>query len=157
MADAGGEVACGGFDSPLLGQLAELRAGRCGTEPSAEDGPAAWAAPSGLATAGPSGNADVPAPVRVAFQALDLMPEAMRSIGFDPAPRRGICGALPERAGCRAARPGRHRLRPVSGAGTPRPGMARDGVRDLAGRIVLGRRRGHVPRDDRSLAALPRG
>jgi hypothetical protein len=75
-----------GFDSLLLRQLAELRAGRRGTDPSAQDGPAAWAAPSGMAIAGPSGNADVPAPFRVAFQALDLMPEAMRSIGFDPAP-----------------------------------------------------------------------
>jgi len=75
-----------GFDSPLLRQLAELRAGRRGTEGSAQDGPAARAAPSGLAIVGPSGNADVPAPFRVAFQVLDLMPEAMRSIGFDPAP-----------------------------------------------------------------------
>jgi hypothetical protein len=76
-----------GFDSPLLRQLAELRAGRRGSEPSAEDGTAAWAAPSGMSIVGPSGNAVVPASFRVAFQALDLMPEAMRSIGFDPAPQ----------------------------------------------------------------------
>jgi hypothetical protein len=75
-----------GFDSPLLRQLAELRAGRHGTEPSAADGPASWAAPRGLAAAGLSGNARVPAKFTVASQALDLMPEVMRSIGFDPDP-----------------------------------------------------------------------
>jgi hypothetical protein len=75
-----------GFDSPLLRQLAELRARRHDTGPSAENGPANWNAPRGLATADPSGTAGVPAKIRVALQALDLMPGAMRSIGFDPGP-----------------------------------------------------------------------
>lgn len=75
-----------GFDSPLLRQLAELRAGRHDTGLPAENGPANWNAPLGLATAGPSGTAGVPAHFRAALQALDLMPEAMQSIGFDPAP-----------------------------------------------------------------------
>jgi hypothetical protein len=75
-----------GFDSSLLRQLAELRAGLQDTEPSAEKGPARWTAPAGLAMAGPSGNAHLSAKFRVAFQVMDLMPEAMRSIGFDPAP-----------------------------------------------------------------------
>ncbi|HXB49830.1 MAG TPA: hypothetical protein VNW50_18865 [Streptosporangiaceae bacterium] len=78
-----------GFDSPLLRQLAELRAGRHDTGLPAEDGPANWSEPRGLAIAGPSGNAHVRAQFRVALQALDLMPEAMRSIGFDPAPADG--------------------------------------------------------------------
>ena len=75
-----------GFDSPLLRQLAGLRPGRRGTGPPAGDGPASRAAPRGLTIAGLSGNAGVPARFGIAFQALDLMPEAMRSIGFDPAP-----------------------------------------------------------------------
>ena len=75
-----------GFDSPLLRQLAELRSGQHGTGPFAEKGPAGWAAPRGLTIADPSGNAGVPARFRVAFQLLDLMPEVLRSIGFDPAP-----------------------------------------------------------------------
>jgi hypothetical protein len=72
-----------GFDSPLLRQLAELRPGRHGTGPSAGAGLRVRAAPRGLF---PSGNAHVPAQFRVALQALDLMPEVLRSIGFDPAP-----------------------------------------------------------------------
>lgn len=75
-----------GFDSPLLRQLAGLQAGRHGAEPSAGAGRANWAAPRDFAIAGTPGNAGVPAQFRVARQALDLMPQALRSIGFDPAP-----------------------------------------------------------------------
>jgi len=75
-----------GFDSPLLRQLAELQVRRRDTGPSAEDGLVSWAAPRGVAIVGPSGTAGVPAQFRVALQALDLMPEVLRSIGFDPAP-----------------------------------------------------------------------
>src|SRR5260370_5920626 len=75
-----------GFDSPLLRQLAELRSGHHGTGPFAEKGPAGWTAPRGLTIADPSGTSGVPAQFRDAFQALDLMPEGLRSIGFDPAP-----------------------------------------------------------------------
>jgi hypothetical protein len=74
-----------GFDSPLLRQLAELQVRRHDTGLPAEDGLVTWAAPRGLATSHPSG-AGVPAQFRVARQARDLMPEVMRSIGFDPAP-----------------------------------------------------------------------
>jgi hypothetical protein len=81
-----GKWLAAGFDSPLLRQLAELPVRRRGTGPSAEDGLAAWAAPRGVAIVGPSGTAGGPAQFRVALQALDLMPEALRSIGFDPAP-----------------------------------------------------------------------
>ena len=75
-----------GFDSPLLRQLAELRSWRHDTGLPAEDGLVNWTAPVGQATARASGTADGPAKFRAALQALDLMPEAMRSIGFDPAP-----------------------------------------------------------------------
>ena len=74
-----------GFGSPLLRQLAELQGRRRDTGLPAEDGLVTWAAPRGLATSDPSG-AGVPAQFRVASQAVDLMPEVMRSIGFDPAP-----------------------------------------------------------------------
>ena len=72
-----------GFDSPLLRQLAELQGRRRDTGLPAEDGLVTWAAPRGLATSDPSG-AGVPVQFRVALQAVDLMPEVMRSIGFDP-------------------------------------------------------------------------
>jgi hypothetical protein len=75
-----------GFDSPLLRQLAELRSGQHGTGPPTEKGPAGRTAPLGLTNADPSGNAGVAARFSVAFQVLDLMPEVLRSIGFDPAP-----------------------------------------------------------------------
>jgi hypothetical protein len=75
-----------GFNSPSLRQLAELRSGQRGTEPSAEKGPASWAAPRGLTIADPSGTARPPAKFEVGFQVLDLMPEVLRSIGFDPGP-----------------------------------------------------------------------
>jgi hypothetical protein len=74
-----------GFDSPLLRLLAELQAPRHDTRPSAENRTGIWVAPRGLAASDPSG-AGVPAQFRVARHALDLMPEVMRSIGFDPAP-----------------------------------------------------------------------
>jgi len=67
-----------GFDSPLLRQLAELRIGR--------HGPASEAVSRGLSIVGSSENDHVSAEFRVAFQALDLMPDVLRSIGFDPAP-----------------------------------------------------------------------
>ena len=75
-----------GFDSPLLRQLAELRSWRHDTGLPAEDGLVNWTAPAGRRLPARQGTADVPAKFRVALQALDLMPEAMRSIGFDPAP-----------------------------------------------------------------------
>jgi hypothetical protein len=75
-----------GFDSPLLRQLAQLQTRRHGTGPSAGKGPAGWAEPAGLSLAGPSGNAGISERFRAAFQAQDLMPEVLRSIGFDPAP-----------------------------------------------------------------------
>jgi hypothetical protein len=75
-----------GFDSPLVRQLAELQVERRGAGPSAGDGLRLWAAPRGVAIGGPSENTDVPAEFRVTFQALDLMPDVLRSIGFDPAP-----------------------------------------------------------------------
>lgn len=68
-----------GYDSPLLRQLAELRAGRHGV------GPASTAAHP-LSTVSPSEYADILAERKVVRQAQELMPEAMRSIGFDPAP-----------------------------------------------------------------------
>jgi hypothetical protein len=75
-----------GFESPLLRQLAALGAERQAAEPPAGDGLRTWAAPRGQAIAGPSGNADVPGKLGVGFRAVELMPEALRSIGFDPAP-----------------------------------------------------------------------
>jgi hypothetical protein len=75
-----------GFDSSSLRQLAELEAERQATEPPARGGLRSWAAPGGPASAGLPGNAHVPATLRVDFRALDLMPEALRSIGFDPGP-----------------------------------------------------------------------
>jgi hypothetical protein len=75
-----------GFDSPLLRQIAELRTERQGTGPAARDGLRRWTAPLGLTIAGPDKNAHIAARFRDAFRALDLMPEALRSIGFDPAP-----------------------------------------------------------------------
>ncbi len=74
-----------GFDSPLLRQLAELRERRDDARVTGEDGPADWTDTSGLSLR-PPGNAYIPAEIRVARQALDLMPEVMRSIGSDPAP-----------------------------------------------------------------------
>src|SRR5262245_40025057 len=71
-----------GFESPWLRQLAELEAERRAPELAAKDGLRTWAAPDGPASAGPSGNANLPANFRVAERALDLMPEALRSIGF---------------------------------------------------------------------------
>jgi len=74
-----------GFESPLLRQLAELQVQRHDTGPSVKNRTGDWAAPRGLTTSDPSG-AGVRVQFRVARQALDLMPEVMRSIGFDPAP-----------------------------------------------------------------------
>jgi hypothetical protein len=75
-----------GFDSSVLRQLAELEAEQQGTEAAASEGLRSWAAPRDSGIAGSSDNAHVPAKFRVAVRALDLMPEALRSIGFDPAP-----------------------------------------------------------------------
>jgi hypothetical protein len=74
-----------GFDSPLLRQLAELPVPRRDTGPSARNRTGSRAAPRGLATSDASA-VGVHAQFRVARRALDLMPEVMRSIGFDPAP-----------------------------------------------------------------------
>lgn len=73
-----------GFDSPLLRQLAELQV-HGHDMGSVRNRTGYWAAPRGQATSDPSG-VGVPAQFRVARQALELMPEVMRSIGFDPAP-----------------------------------------------------------------------
>jgi hypothetical protein len=75
-----------GFDSPVLRQLAEFEAERQGTGPPVRERLRTWAASRDSVIAGPSGNAVVPEQFRVAFRALELMPEALRSIGFDPAP-----------------------------------------------------------------------
>jgi hypothetical protein len=74
-----------GFDSPLLRQLAELQV------PPAAVGSSAWnrtvsgPAPRGLVLSDQAGTG-IHARFAVVLQALDLMPEVMRSIGFDPAP-----------------------------------------------------------------------
>jgi hypothetical protein len=75
-----------GFDSPLLRQLAELPTRRRGAGPSAGDGVRGWAAPRGLTLGGPSESAHMAEESRAAFRAMDLMPDVLRSIGFDPAP-----------------------------------------------------------------------
>jgi hypothetical protein len=75
-----------GFDSQLLRQLAELGTDEHRTGLTAEKGPAGWAEPRGLTVADPSGTAHLPAKLRIASQVLDLMPEVLQSIGFDPAP-----------------------------------------------------------------------
>jgi hypothetical protein len=86
-----------GFDSPLLRQLAELQVQRRDAGPPVRNRTRYLAAPRGLATSNPSG-AGVPAQFRVARQALDLMPEVMRSIGFDPAPADEAFAARCQRA-----------------------------------------------------------
>ena len=75
-----------GFDSPLLRQLAELPVRRHDTASSARNRTGYWAAPRGLTTSDDPSGAGIPAQFSVARQAVDLMPEALRSIGFDPAP-----------------------------------------------------------------------
>jgi hypothetical protein len=114
-----------GFDSPLLRQLAELQAGRHGTEPSAEEGLGSWTASCGPLSVSPSGSNDVPAKFRVARQALDLMPEVMRSIGFDPAPAdeafvaRSQSGLDTVQHDLEVTGYGRYRMRALFGAGWP--------------------------------------
>jgi hypothetical protein len=75
-----------GFDSRVLRQLADLQAEREGTRPPARKGQRSWAAPRDPAMAGSSRDAPFQANFRVAPRAMDLMPQALRSIGFDPAP-----------------------------------------------------------------------
>ncbi len=73
-----------GFDSPLLRQLAELEIPPFDSGSSARNRTGGWAAPRGLVLS------DQPGGIHARFaaigQAVDLMPEVLRSIGFDPAP-----------------------------------------------------------------------
>ena len=73
-----------GFDSPLLRQLAELQVPPADAGPSAKNRAEGWAAPRGLVLSDQPGA--IHARFAVVRQAVDLMPEVMRSIGFDPAP-----------------------------------------------------------------------
>ena len=72
-----------GFDSPLLRQLAELQVPPADAGPSAKNRAGGWAAPRGLVLSDQPGA--IHARFAVVRQAVDLMPEVMRSIGFDPA------------------------------------------------------------------------
>ena len=119
-----------GFDSQSLRQFAQLQTGespaslRADRRSSSRRG-GLWAQPVGAGQPVPAEVQRLQRWHRAALDAMELMPEVLRSLGFDPAPaRRGVRGPLPERAGYRAARPGRHRLRPVSDAGAYRRGMA---------------------------------
>ncbi len=80
-----GEWLAAGFDSPLLRQLAELQVPGRDTGPSARSRAGGWMAPRGVVVSGKAG-AGIPARFAAMRQALDLMPEVLRSIGFDPAP-----------------------------------------------------------------------
>jgi hypothetical protein len=75
-----------GFDSPQLRQLAAVPAARRGGGPSRHDGLGTGAGRTGIWLAGPSDSARVADQFKLAFQIQDLMPEVLRSIGFDPAP-----------------------------------------------------------------------
>jgi hypothetical protein len=73
-----------GFDSPLLRQLAELQVPPRDARPSPQGGRYGWAVPLGREISDQRG-AGVRARFAVVRQAQDLMPEVLRSIGFDPA------------------------------------------------------------------------
>jgi hypothetical protein len=74
-----------GFDSPLLRQLAELQVvPAVGQGPSARNRTGSWAAPRGVVLSDQHGA--IHARLALVRQVLDLMPEVLRSIGFDPAP-----------------------------------------------------------------------
>jgi hypothetical protein len=75
-----------GFDSPQLRKLAELRAGQHGPGASAGRGGRDWAAPLGVTIVDGSGHDGLPEEIRMALRARSLMPDVLRSIGFDPAP-----------------------------------------------------------------------
>ncbi|HUB38993.1 MAG TPA: hypothetical protein VMA72_09085 [Streptosporangiaceae bacterium] len=73
-----------GFDSPLLRQLADLQMPAKNARQSGSDRTGRWTAPRGLVLS------RQPGPIHARFavmrQAVDLMPDVLRSIGFDPAP-----------------------------------------------------------------------
>jgi hypothetical protein len=75
-----------GFDSPQLRQLAALPIRRRGTGPAARGAQGGWAAPAGISITELSEGAGIAGQFKLAFQAADLMPEVLKSIGFDPAP-----------------------------------------------------------------------
>jgi hypothetical protein len=112
-----------GFDSPLLRQLAGLRSGQQVVGRSGEHGVVAWPASGGQSNPSAPWTSDGRAAARAA---LELMPEAMRSIGFDPAPADEEFVARCQSAldvvrhdldvtGC-----GRYRMRASFSAGWPR-------------------------------------
>ncbi len=75
-----------GYDSSLLRQLAKLRVARLEPGPSAQAGLVSWTSADG-----PNWSRDAADPawmtrMSVTSQARNLMPAALRSIGFDPAP-----------------------------------------------------------------------
>jgi hypothetical protein len=74
-----------GFDSPVLRQLAKIQVERPRAKWPAGASAHGWAAPR-AAVGGPPGTARLPAKVSGRRAAMDLMPEVLRSIGFDPAP-----------------------------------------------------------------------
>jgi hypothetical protein len=74
-----------GFDSPLLRQLAELQVPSRDSGPPAKNRAGGWAAPRSLVLSDHPG-AGIRARFAALRQAVDLMPEVLRSIGFDPAP-----------------------------------------------------------------------
>ncbi len=157
MADAGGEVACSGV------RLAVAASARRASGPAARHRavcrgrPGFLAAPRGVAIAGPSGTAGVPAQFRVALQARDVMPEVLRSIGFDPAPADEEFVAR-----CQSALDvvkhdldvtgyGQYRMRARFG------GWPASVYPTMPDGSYWGRKRGHVPRGQRFLAAVPCG
>jgi len=74
-----------GFDSPLLRQLAELEIPAFDARPSARNRTGIWNAPRGLVLSDQP-VAGIHARFAAVRKAMNLMPGAMRSIGFDPAP-----------------------------------------------------------------------
>jgi len=88
--------------------------------------------------------------------ALAVMPEALRSTGFDPAPAEEEFTAR-----CQAALDIVQRDLDVTGYGQYRVGVphavADSGIRGLAGRLSLDKGLRHDPRDGRRQPALQRG
>jgi hypothetical protein len=74
-----------GFDSPLLRQLAGLQVPLSEAGSSTRKRTGNWNAPRGLVLSDQPG-AGIHAHFALVYEAMDLMPEALRSIGFDPAP-----------------------------------------------------------------------
>jgi hypothetical protein len=73
-----------GFESPLLHQLAQLEIPRLDAGPSTTNRTGVWTEPRGLVLSDQAGA--IHARFAAVRQAMDLMPDVMRSIGFDPAP-----------------------------------------------------------------------